>query len=110
MLSHVDIVTCQAEQSMHIKCISLIISKTYKHKILITTKSEAFLLRSSFGRDDKTRTCDLAPPRRVRYQLRYIPIPYCLMISHLRCKGMTLFCILQIFFVNLRTIYIKKRI
>ncbi len=25
------------------------------------------------GRDDKTRTCDLAPPRRVRYQLRYIP-------------------------------------
>ena len=28
---------------------------------------------SSSGRDDKTRTCDLAPPRRVRYQLRYIP-------------------------------------
>ena len=26
------------------------------------------------GRDDKTRTCDLAPPRRVRYQLRYIPL------------------------------------
>ena len=28
------------------------------------------------GRDDKTRTCDLAPPRRVRYQLRYIPLPF----------------------------------
>ena len=25
-------------------------------------------------RDDQTRTGDLAPPRRVRYQLRYIPI------------------------------------
>ena len=30
----------------------------------------------SSGRDDKTRTCDLAPPRRVRYQLRYIPLPF----------------------------------
>ena len=36
------------------------------------------LLLSLFhsGRDDKTRTCDLAPPRRVRYQLRYIPLPF----------------------------------
>ena len=28
---------------------------------------------SAYSRDDKTRTCDLTPPRRVRYQLRYIP-------------------------------------
>jgi hypothetical protein len=28
----------------------------------------------SISRDYKTRTCDLAPPRRVRYQLRQIPI------------------------------------
>ena len=40
-----------------------------KHK----KKSEAFASLFSLGRDDKTRTCDLAPPRRVRYQLRYIP-------------------------------------
>lgn len=33
----------------------------------------AYLL-SMFCRDDQTRTGDLAPPRRVRYQLRYIPI------------------------------------
>ncbi len=33
----------------------------------------AYLL-STFCRDDQTRTGDLAPPRRVRYQLRYIPI------------------------------------
>ena len=37
-------------------------------------KRRSRLFASSFeGRDDKTRTCDLAPPRRVRYQLRYIP-------------------------------------
>ena len=37
-----------------------------------------FQMESSpfLGRDDKTRTCDLAPPRRVRYQLRYIPLPF----------------------------------
>ena len=35
----------------------------------------------SFGRDDKTRTCDLAPPRRVRYQLRYIPFLFALDFS-----------------------------
>ena len=35
-----------------------------------------FLFRNHFSkcRDDQTRTGDLAPPRRVRYQLRYIPI------------------------------------
>ena len=44
------------------------------------------------GRDDKTRTCDLAPPRRVRYQLRYIPLR-----SICVCKGMRFFCYLQIF-------------
>ena len=35
-----------------------------------------------FCRDDQTRTGDLAPPRRVRYQLRYIPI-----ILKKECKG-----------------------
>ena len=44
----------------------------------ITTK-ERNISASLFAlsRDDKTRTCDLAPPRRVRYQLRYIPILFC---------------------------------
>ena len=46
---------------------------TQKEKASVTYS----VLMLLFGRDDKTRTCDLAPPRRVRYQLRYIPIPYC---------------------------------
>ena len=45
---------------------------------------------SFIGRDDKTRTCDLAPPRRVRYQLRYIPLRIC------DCKGRLFFCNSQI--------------
>ena len=46
--------------------------------------------RSCLGRDDKTRTCDLAPPRRVRYQLRYIPFLVC------ECKVRAFFRYLQI--------------
>ena len=36
-------------------------------------------------RDDKTRTCDLAPPRRVRYQLRYIPSPFSFCSAKVGC-------------------------
>lgn len=49
----------------------------------------AYLL-SMFCRDDQTRTGDLAPPRRVRYQLRQIPIAYAL-LNIFGCKGMILF-------------------
>ena len=41
-------------------------------------------------RDYWTRTSDLAPPRRVRYQLRQIPIAYAL-LNIFGCKGMILF-------------------
>ena len=41
-------------------------------------------------RDYWTRTSDLAPPRRVRYQLRQIPIAYAL-LNICGCKGMILF-------------------
>lgn len=46
--------------------------------LLSTTKKEInnhkCLSPINVCRDDQTRTGDLAPPRRVRYQLRYIPI------------------------------------
>ena len=41
-------------------------------------------------RDYWTRTSDLAPPRRVRYQLRQIPIAYAL-LDIFGYKGMILF-------------------
>ena len=47
-------------------------------------------------RDYWTRTSDLAPPRRVRYQLRQIPIAYAL-LNICGCKGMILFLNEQIF-------------
>ena len=47
-------------------------------------------------RDYWTRTSDLAPPRRVRYQLRQIPIAYAL-LNICGCKGMILFWNEQIF-------------
>ena len=47
-------------------------------------------------RDYWTRTSDLAPPRRVRYQLRQIPIALAL-IGICGCKGIILFWIEQIF-------------
>ena len=45
-----------------------------------------------FSRDDKTRTCDLTPPRRVRYQLRYIPL-----LLKSECKGINFYWNLQTF-------------
>lgn len=47
-------------------------------------------------RDYWTRTSDLAPPRRVRYQLRQIPIAYAL-LNICGCKDMILFLNEQIF-------------
>ena len=51
---------------------------------------------SCLSRDYWTRTSDLAPPRRVRYQLRQIPIAYAL-LNICGCKGMILFWNEQIF-------------
>ena len=49
--------------------------------------SNLLLLMLFLGRDDKTRTCDLAPPRRVRYQLRYIPFLCVLCSRFLVCDA-----------------------
>ena len=54
-----------------------------KEKASVTFRYQCFFL----GRDDKTRTCDLAPPRRVRYQLRYIPFLYVLCSRFLVCDA-----------------------
>ena len=56
-----------------------------------------------FSRDDKTRTCDLTPPRRVRYQLRYIPL-----LLKSECKGINFYWNLQTFWQVFHKIFLFK--
>ena len=56
-----------------------------------------------FSRDDKTRTCDLTPPRRVRYQLRYIPL-----LLKSECKGINFSWNFQTFWQVFHKIFLFK--